>query len=270
MNKIPATDVSETEDQLIRKAQDAVSGCNWVVGECASKWTEKYAKGRTDGDFGELVGMSSDQVFQRRRVWETFSDVSSDYPSLKWSHFYVALNWDDAPECLLWAKENEATVAEMKAWRRLQHGEDLSVEAEYEDALISYVPTDPKLVQDPGASAGAASPTNSASRAGNAGDDQSLPTVTAAARDSGAGDYAPFRQGASSPAPKEQPADVAVAERPKPSAKQTVQRMTITLERMNNVLTPEFREEFKRLPDKFKNRFIKAVGDLSSKAAELI
>ena len=37
--------------------------------------------------FGAMVGLSSDQVYQRRRVWETFGDVSESYPSLKWSHF---------------------------------------------------------------------------------------------------------------------------------------------------------------------------------------
>src|SRR5207249_5275272 len=77
-------------------------------------------------DFGELVGMSGDQVYQRRRVWETFADVQVQYASLKWSHFYIAVTWDDAAECLNWANDNDATIAEMKAWRRLQHGEDVT------------------------------------------------------------------------------------------------------------------------------------------------
>ena len=61
------------------------------------KWTEKYARGRTDADFADPVGPEADQVFQRRRVWETFADVHAGYASLKWSHFYAALTWDDAP-----------------------------------------------------------------------------------------------------------------------------------------------------------------------------
>ena len=106
-------DVQETrsEEELVSVAQTAVSRCNWVVGACAAQWTRKFARGRTDADFGAMVGLSSDQVYQRRRVWETFGDVHGDYPSLKWSHFYVALTWDDAPECLQWAEENQATVA---------------------------------------------------------------------------------------------------------------------------------------------------------------
>ena len=97
---IKASQVKETEEELISKAQSAVSQSNWIVGECAAKWTTKYAKGRTDADFATMVGLTPDQVFQRRRVWETFGDVFEDYPKLKWSHFYVALTWDDAPECL--------------------------------------------------------------------------------------------------------------------------------------------------------------------------
>lgn len=123
-----------TEQQLIERAQQALSHCNWTIGECAAQWTEKYAKGRTDADFGLRIGLDGDQVRQRRRVWETFSDVSDSYPNLKWSHFYVAMTWDDAAECLQWADEIEATVAEMKAWRRARHGEDLTEPAEDEEA----------------------------------------------------------------------------------------------------------------------------------------
>src|SRR5688572_12106145 len=118
----------ESETELVARAQNAVSACNWTVGECAASWTKRFARGRTDADFATMVGLSPDQIYQRRRVAETFGDVRAEYPSLKWSHFYVGLNWDDAPECLQWADENEATVAEMKAWRRALRGEDLTEE----------------------------------------------------------------------------------------------------------------------------------------------
>jgi hypothetical protein len=68
--------VAESEEQLISTARDAVSQCNWVVGECASKWTQRYARNRTDGDFGQMVGLSGDQIFQRRRVWEAFGTLT--------------------------------------------------------------------------------------------------------------------------------------------------------------------------------------------------
>ena len=86
-------------------------------------------------------------------MWEAFADVYQNYPPLKWSHFYVALNWDNAAECLQWADENQANVAEMRAWRRLQRGEDLTTQSELDqladESLTSFVPEDPTLVRDP-------------------------------------------------------------------------------------------------------------------------
>ena len=121
-----STVAKDTEAELIQRAQLALSSCSWEVGECAAQWTQRFARGRTDADFAMLIGLSADQVYQRRRVWETFADVRANYPALKWSHFYSALTWEDAAECLEWAQEIQATVAEMKAWRRAQRGEDLT------------------------------------------------------------------------------------------------------------------------------------------------
>ena len=118
-----------SEKDTIRTAQAWVSHMNWTVGHCATEWTRRFARGRTDVDFGELVGMSGDQVYQRRRVFETFMDVKDRYPMLLWPHFYIALNWDDASECLAWANENKATIAEMQAWRRMQHSKDIGWES---------------------------------------------------------------------------------------------------------------------------------------------
>ena len=124
-----------TEQQLIERAQSALTQCNWVVGECAAEWTQKHAKGRTDENFGFLIGMSKEQVHQRRRVWESFADVKDEYEFISFSHFNSALNWDDAAECLAWANDIQATVAEMKAWRRSQHGENLTEEPKPEQSL---------------------------------------------------------------------------------------------------------------------------------------
>ena len=96
--------VVETEQELIQTAQRAISSCNWTVGECATKWTRRFARGRTDADFGAVVGLSGDQVYQRRRVWETYAEVREEFEQLKWSHFYISLTWEDAAECLTWAR----------------------------------------------------------------------------------------------------------------------------------------------------------------------
>jgi len=118
---------TESESALIQTAREALSTCNWTIGQCAADWTARWARGRGDADFGAQIGLSGDQVYQRRRVWEQWSGKTDTYRNLSWSHFYAALNWDDATECLQWASEKQATVGEMKAWRSAQRdpfGED--------------------------------------------------------------------------------------------------------------------------------------------------
>lgn len=115
----------ESERQLVERAIASLSQSNWDVGECASRWTTKFAKGRGDEQFGNLIGLSRSQVQQCRQVYETYGDVRDLYPSLAFNHFYVARGWDDAEECLAWAEENQARVSEMIAWRRMNGGEDM-------------------------------------------------------------------------------------------------------------------------------------------------
>ncbi len=186
--------VQESEENLIERARGALSNCNWVIGECAAQWTEKYAKGRTDADFGNQIGLSSDQVFQRRRVWETFHDVREEYKNLKWSHYYVALNWEDSAECLNWAVENQATVAQMRAWRRSVHGEDLSEQSD--PMVLQALDYSPEVVRD---AEGFASSSESGIPFEVTGTGE-LAEVAGAE----AAPYAPFRKDARGPMPGEE------------------------------------------------------------------
>lgn len=134
----------DTEYQLIRTAQEAANSGNWIVGECACRWLHTYAKGRTDAEFGELIGLSKDQVFQRRRVWEEFGNSHHCFVNVTWTHFREALQWDDAEECLQWANEQEATVKEMTLWRKAQRGELLPVQPKESDDSSRRQPVKPE------------------------------------------------------------------------------------------------------------------------------
>lgn len=248
----------ETEEELVTRAQDALSSCNWVIGECAAQWTKRFAKGRTDGDFGELIGLSGDQVYQRRRVWESFADVHDDYPQLKWSHFYVALNWDDAAECLQWANENEATVAEMKAWRRAQHGEDLSQPAEEPpfDLEGQFLSAQTGFVRDPDELGGNGDPR----REGSYEAGERSPTAVAAAREAGEEAYAPYGKGARGPAPEAGKDDKAP-----PSSEQVLKRLCSALEKCDAALTPEVLQDFHEMPLALQQRLLDALDNLQSK-----
>jgi hypothetical protein len=257
----------DSEEDLVNRAQEAVSHCRWVVGECAAQWTQRYARGRTDGDFAILIGLSGDQVYQRRRVWETFAESRGDFQSLKWSHFYAALNWDDSADCLRWAEETHSTVAEMRAWRRAQRGEDLTVDAVEEEA-IRYIPAEPEFVHDADYTDGPAG--QGARRAQSEGDpDRAL--LTGVARQSGADgeDYAPFRSGAGSPGPKDGAGERPATETEPPSAEQLTRRLTGTIERFVKLMTPEFRREYRKLAPPVKDRFLNAIQELRDHVAEL-
>lgn len=263
---------NETESQLIQRAQQSISQCHWVVGECATLWTQRFARGRTDADFGNLIGLSGDQVYQRRRVWESFADVADQFPNLKWSHFYTALNWDDAMECLQWSEETEGTIAEMKAWRRSHRGEDLQAEEEsaLED-LNSPLYLQTALVQDPAAGGarngrrGEAPPFD----VGPEYDAEGNPVVHMAgvARDFDQGNnYAPFRQDAMKP-PRETKERSTTAT--PLTTEQLAKRLCNTLERCTKAISSDFLEEFSTLPPALQQRVRDAFQELSDKLSDV-
>lgn len=250
----------ETEQDLIQRAQSAVSSCNWEVGQCAALWTKRFARGRTDADFALLVGLTGDQVYQRRRVWETFGDVSANYSSLKWSHFYAALTWDDAAECLQWANDIGSTVAEMKAWRRAQRGEDLSETAD--ESEFGWLASDPVEVRVPGDGG-----EGSGGGASGARTSEAAPFLAGVPRQSDpqGEDYAPFNAHAVTV-----PAEASSAERPAPTFEQIIKRLTGTLERcFATVNAEDFADQLGELPDKERKRLRKVLSQLGEKAKEL-
>jgi hypothetical protein len=269
--QMPESKVDESEEQLVSRAQEAVSQCRWVVGECASRWTERYARGRTDADFASLIGLTADQVYQRRRVWEAFAGLRGEFTMLKWSHFYAALNWDDATECLSWAEETRSTVAEMRAWRRARRGEDLTTDAV--DEAVGMIPAVTELVREPAGDE--AVEFDSAVRTGRPATGDARAVLAGLARQSGEGEgdtgdeYTPFHSGAITPPSRDERAEVAAGAPEPPTTEQHVRRLTNSLERFVKVMTPQFRREFRKLPAEVKERFHEAVGELTSHVAEL-
>lgn len=115
----------ETEAQLIQAAIRAVRGSNIEIGRCASIWTTRYANGRGDSAFAELIGTNQPRVNEARRVYETFGDLS-DSDKLSWSHYVFALRVDDPADAIQQAVDHDMKVPEFRAWIRMQKGEDLA------------------------------------------------------------------------------------------------------------------------------------------------
>jgi hypothetical protein len=170
----------QTEEALIARARSAVGIEAWTVGECASVWTQRYARGRTDEEFAIVVGLSREQICARRNVFERFNS----HPTrncLSWSHYNVALSWEDADECLEWAADADATVAEMRAWRRAQRGEDLFAEMDQPANPPSNVDPQPQPAAEPGSSPAKSNDASASS--------ESMSTV----QREGVEEYTPFR-----------------------------------------------------------------------------
>lgn len=242
-----------SEEQLIERAKASLSDCNWTLGECAALWTQKYARGRTDFDFGMMVGMSGDQIRQRRVVWETFSDVSDMYPNLKWSHFYVAVTWDDAADCLSWANEMEATVAEMKAWRRAQHGEDLSEPAdEYE--WISD-PNPPRAATESDTTSAEVGSSYAANDRIDVAPDSRVAVADSAPRETEAAETITGTA--------RQPTHLELSQ-------EVYSRASISLEKIVMALSPEVVESFNDMPLDLQERVINAVKKLIQKTEGLM
>jgi hypothetical protein len=255
--ELPATELDE--QGLIDRAQSAVSRCNWDVGECAALWTKRFSRGRTDADFAQLVQLSPDQVYQRRRVWETFADIYHTYPGLKWSHFYAAINWDDAAECLQWAQEIEATVAEMRAWRKAQRGEDLGGDSREE--MVGLLPTEPSPVRIPGMASLDEAPFDAdepgATRTDSRYADELALSGVARTAEGQEAEYTPFRSGAA-PTPGKKSAD-------DQDIDTIIRRIAHTIEKSANLLTDETLKQARHASQEMKDRLQAAVEGLNAR-----
>lgn len=129
-----------TEEQLIQQIKSTETQAAWTTGEMISQLKAEFSL--TDEQIASRTDLSRETITQRRSVWETFADCKSIY-KLSWSHFLAAVSWDAAAECLQWADENKASVSQMKAWRRSQHGEDLTTPADEDEPSLSVKPSFP-------------------------------------------------------------------------------------------------------------------------------
>lgn len=122
----------ESDEECWMHVRRAQSHTDWMIGAMAHAWLTKYGRGRSLADLGKLTGHPEDFVRHRYEVFQRFSAMRDKLTRLLFAHFSAAMKWEreDAIVCLECADEMDATVAEMKAWRRAQHGEDMSVPAE--------------------------------------------------------------------------------------------------------------------------------------------
>lgn len=105
-----------------------VSQTNWEKGELILQWRNDLievgvpATVYSDEVWSKMVGnVSAQHVGRLRRVFERFGSIQNSLPSLFWSHFQAALDWEDAQQWLEDAATNNWSISQMrvKRWEAL-------------------------------------------------------------------------------------------------------------------------------------------------------
>lgn len=101
-----------------------ISQTNWEKGRIIFEWRTALeeagapASAYSDEAWARQVGgVTPQHVGRLRRVFYRFGEVQSEFPGLYWSHFQVALDWEDAEMWLEGAVQNGWSVAQMRKQR---------------------------------------------------------------------------------------------------------------------------------------------------------
>ncbi len=101
-----------------------ISQTNWEKGRIIFEWraalaeSEAPAAAYADEVWSRHVGgVTPQHVGRLRRVYHRFGEVREQYSGLFWSHFQVALDWEDAEMWLEGAVQNKWSVAKMRQTR---------------------------------------------------------------------------------------------------------------------------------------------------------
>lgn len=115
---------NEQSTGFIGKWKTLVSQTNWDKGRVIQQWRdalkekEAPAVEYSDEAWSRLVGgITSQHVGRLRRVYSKFSEVVAHYDGLFWSHFYAAMDWDDAEMWLEGATKSKWSVSQMRNQR---------------------------------------------------------------------------------------------------------------------------------------------------------
>ncbi len=101
-----------------------ISTTNWDKGEIICQWRESMQANNvavsdfSDEAWSQLVGgVTPQHVGRLRRTFERFGHVHKEYEGVYWSHFYAALDWDDAEMWLEGAVQNRWSISGMRQQR---------------------------------------------------------------------------------------------------------------------------------------------------------
>ena len=149
------TALDQTSAEFVGRWNRLVSTTNWEKGRIICQWRERLEAdaappaSSTDEAWSRCVGNVSPQhVGRLRRVFQRFGGVADQYPSLYWSHFQAALDWDDAEMWLEGAVQSGWSVAQMRSQRYEATGAAAQAELDEEIPAAEF-DEDSEPPQDP-------------------------------------------------------------------------------------------------------------------------
>ena len=114
-------ELQSQSEPFVGKWNTLISTTNWEKGSIIIAWqkvmeqTELPKASYSDDRWSQLCGGATPQhVGRLRRTFERFGHVYKQYEGLFWSHFYAALEWDDAEMWLEGAIQNSWSVSKMR------------------------------------------------------------------------------------------------------------------------------------------------------------
>ena len=114
----------EQSSAFIGKWNTLISTTNWEKGAIILQWRESLkeegasASQYSDDAWSKMVGgVTSQHVGRLRRTSDRFGESRAEFQGLYWSHFYAALDWDDAEMWLEGAIQNTWSVSQMRNQR---------------------------------------------------------------------------------------------------------------------------------------------------------
>ena len=133
---MPETTLEQEEQVLVSEAtqeqsqpfigqwNQLISTTNWDKGKIICQWRAALIEEKapateySDDAWSQLVGgVTPQHVGRLRRTSERFGEVFGDYKGLFWSHFYAALDWEDAEMWLEGAVQSKWSISGMRQQR---------------------------------------------------------------------------------------------------------------------------------------------------------
>ena len=143
INQLLPIDESKT---YIGEWNRLISTTNWEKGNIIVGWREALIKQKaksiqySDEAWSRMVGdVTAQHVGRLRRTYERFSKTYTEYEGLYWSHFYAALDWDDAEMWLEGAVQNRWSVSKMRRQRWETLGKIPEQEPRIADVVVSEI-----------------------------------------------------------------------------------------------------------------------------------